>query len=165
MPTIGNGEQVWGTSTLIDCDVDQTWASDDEIARYLPNHFRDRGITPTGDQNWRNPIAAHGLARTDAVPDDGSPPGSDYELLVKQLFDDFGVDYTLLTAPLTQVRLAHHPNVHYATAAIEAYNDWLIEEWLDCDERFRGSLMLVPHAPSTPSRRSNGSVLTNESRR
>ena len=132
---------------IVDCDVHQAWATEEEIARYLPDHFRDRGITPAGGPGWHNPIAKHGLARTDAVPDDGSPPGSDVDLMEEQLFEGFGVDYAVLTGPLTQVGLAVHPNVHYATAAIEAYNDWLIEEWLERDDRFRGSMMVVPHAP------------------
>lgn len=134
-------------ATLIDCDVHQGWASEAEIAKYLPDHYRDRGITPPGTPGWDNPVAAHGLGRTDSVPEDGGPPGSSYELLEAQLLDDFGVDYAVLTGPLTNFALAVHPNTDYATAAIEAYNDWLIEEWLERDERFLGALMVVPAAP------------------
>lgn len=133
-------------TTLIDCDVHQDWASEEEIAKYLPEHYRDRGITPPGSPAWNNPVAAHGLARNDAVPDDG-PPGSSPGLMEEQLFDDFGVDYAVLTGPLTNYALAVHPNVDYATAATEAYNDWLIAEWLDRDERFLGSMMVAPGAP------------------
>jgi predicted TIM-barrel fold metal-dependent hydrolase len=131
-------------SAVIDCDVHQTWASGSEFARYLPEGFRDRGLTPPGGPNWHNPIAAHGLGRLDAVPEDGSPPGSDYDLLAEQLFEEFGVDRAVLTGPLVRDALACHPNVHYATAASEAYNDWLIAEWLDRDDRFLGGLSVAP---------------------
>lgn len=132
---------------LIDCDVHQHWASEDEIAQYLPAGFRERGITPAGTPGWENPIAAHGLGRVDAVPNDGGPPGSSLELMQEQLFEEFGVDRAVLTGPLTQVRLALHPNVHYAKAAVEAYNDWLLEEWLERDERLLGSMMVAPQVP------------------
>lgn len=136
-----------GDTLIVDCDVHQDWASEDEIVRYLPEHFRDRGIAPPGGPGWQNPIASHGLGRNDAVPPGGGPPGSSHELMEAQLFDDFGVDYAVLTGPLTQVRLAVHPNLHYAKAAIEAYNDWLIEEWLERDDRYLGSLMVTPQVP------------------
>jgi predicted TIM-barrel fold metal-dependent hydrolase len=65
----------------------------------------------------------------------------------EQLFSAFGVDYAVLTGTLTQVRLALHPNVNYAKAAIEAYNDWLIAEWLEQDDRLLGSMMVAPQVP------------------
>lgn len=136
-----------GENLLVDVDVHQTWSSADEFLQYLPDHFRDRGITAPGDPGWMNPIAVEGLGRTDAVPEDGGTPGSSFSLLEEQLFDDFGVDYAVLTGPLTQARLAKHPNYHYAKACVEAYNDWLIEEWLKKDERLLGSIIISPQAP------------------
>ena len=147
MASTGQDSKISEETILIDCDVHNDWSSEEEIAQYLPEYFRDRGITPPGNPNWHNPIAKHGLARTDAAPENGDPPGSDYELMREQLFDDFGVDYAVLTGPLTNVALALHPNTRYAKAAIEAYNDWLVEEWLERDDRFLGSLTVVPHAP------------------
>lgn len=130
----------------IDCDVHQAWTSEEELIEYLPEHFRDRGITAPAGPGWSNPVSERGIARNDSIPDEG-PGGSSYELMEEQLFDDFGVDYAVLTGPLTNASLAVHPNVHYAKAAIEAYNDWQIDEWLDRDERFLGSVMVIPHAP------------------
>ncbi len=131
---------------VVDCDVHQNWTTEDEIRAYLPDHFKERGITPAGTPGWVNPIASHGLGRTDAVPEEG-PPGSSQELMESQLFEEFGVDYAVLTGPLTQVRLALHPNTHYAKAAVEAYNDWMVAEWLDRDERYLGSLMVAAQVP------------------
>lgn len=133
-------------ATVIDCDVHQNWASEEEILEYFPPEFRNRGITPPGGPGYANPTAGHGLCREDSIPDDGSPPGSNYELLREQLFEDFGVDYALLTGPLEASALALHPNVNYATAAVEAYNDWLLAEWLDRDDRLLGAPLLAPHA-------------------
>ncbi|WP_174811758.1 amidohydrolase family protein [Salinadaptatus halalkaliphilus] len=133
-------------STLIDCDVHQAWVSEEEVVAYLPEEFQDRGLTAPSGQGWANPVTEHGIARNDAVPEEG-PGGSSHELLEEQLFDDFGVDYAVLTGPITNYDLAVHPNVHYAKAAMEAYNDWQVAEWLEQDERFLGSIMVAPHAP------------------
>lgn len=135
------------TSIIIDCDVHQDWREEDEIAQYLPSHFRERGMTPPGGRGWTSPLGEHGFLRDDAAPEDG-PPGSSYELMEEQLFGDFGIDYGVLTGSGTNYALMVHPNVHYAKAAIEAYNDWQIAEWLDRDERFLGSINVVPHAPA-----------------
>lgn len=132
---------------IVDCDVHQDWQSEDEIAAYLPDHFRDRGITAPGGRGWASPLGEHGFLRDDAAPENGGRPGSSYELMEEQLFGDFDVDYAVLTGSGINYGLAVHPNVHYAKAAIEAYNDWQIEHWLDRDDRFLGSVCVVPHAP------------------
>jgi predicted TIM-barrel fold metal-dependent hydrolase len=132
---------------IVDCDVHNDWASEEEFNAYLPEHFRDRGITPPGQPGWDNPIAKSGISRNDALPADGGPAGSDVDLLREQLLEDFGVDYAVMTGSLTNTAFAMHPNLHYATAAVEAFNDWLVERWLEVDDRFLGSLTVAPGDP------------------
>ena len=131
---------------VIDTDVHLSWKTEDDMIKHLPSHFKRRGITLPGGQGWDNPVSNHGIDRNDSIPEEG-PPGSSHELNEKQLFDDFGVDYAVITGPLTNSRLACHANTHYAKAAMEAYNDWQIEEWLDIDDRYLGSINVVPGAP------------------
>lgn len=133
-------------SLIIDTDVHLRWKTEDELVKHLPDHFQQRGITPPGGQAWNNPIAEHEIDRNDAIPEEG-PPSSSHELNEEQLFGDFGADYAIITGPLTNTRLACHSNTHYAKAVIEAYNDWQIEEWLNRDERYLGSVNVVPGAP------------------
>ena len=131
---------------VIDCDIHQDWTTDEEFVQYLPEHYQDRGLTTPGGRGWTSPLGEFGHLRDDAAPEHG-PPGSDYDLLAEQLFGDFGVDYGILTGPGAGRSLMLHPNVHYAKAAIRAYNEWQIHEWLDRDDRLLGSIHVVPHAP------------------
>ncbi|QLG29896.1 amidohydrolase family protein (plasmid) [Halorarum halophilum] len=132
---------------MVDCDVHQDWATDAEFTKYLPKHYWDRGVTTPGQPGWNNPVAESGISRNDSLPEDGGPAGSDRDLLGEHLFEDFGVNYAVLTGPGANNAFGWHPNLHYGTAGVEAYNDWLIEEWLDRDERFLGSLSVVPADP------------------
>jgi len=131
---------------VVDCDVHQDFTSEEEFTEYLPEHYHDRGVTVPGQPGWDNPVTESGISRTDAVPEDGGPAGSDYELLCEHLFEDFDVDRAVLTGTMFNA-IGMHPNLHYATAAIEAHNDWLIEEWLDRDDRFLGTMYVAPADP------------------
>ncbi len=128
---------------LVDCDVHQSWADPDAIRERLPARFREnRGITLPGSA-WSNP---HGLNRRDAVPEDGGRAGSDPELLIDQHVERFDVDYCVLTgAGIIEVGIA--PDPEYAGALAEAYNEWLVETWLEADERFVGSVVVPPQTP------------------
>jgi predicted TIM-barrel fold metal-dependent hydrolase len=39
-------------------------------------------------------------------------------------------------------------NPYYAQALARAYNDWMVEEWLPRDPRFKGSLVVAPQDPA-----------------
>src|SRR3954451_10147596 len=89
---------------MIDCDIHQAWRSISELRPYLDPYHRDlldrgetsglRGSLPPAHRPWLHPA---GWSRTDATPSDGSPPGSDYELLCSQLLDAYGIDTAILT--------------------------------------------------------------------
>ncbi len=74
--------------------------------------------------------------RTDAVPADGSTPGSDYELLREQLLDRYHLEYAILTRD-EAIEVSTLANAPPASALARAYNDWLVETWLPRDPRRR----------------------------
>ena len=78
--------------------------------------------------------------RADAWPE-GGVPGSDLELLQHQLLDEHGIDFGILLA-LHGADGYDHPEL--VADLNRALNDWLIEDWLDRDDRLRAS-MCVPH--------------------
>lgn len=130
--------------TLIDCDVHHTWKEEEEVTKYLPDHYRDRGIRVPGGGQWATPIS---FMREDAIPEDGSPAGSDPELMKEQLFDKYDINYGVLCSASNPGALGVTPNADYAMELAKAYNQWQIERWLDDDERFLGSLMVAPQTP------------------
>ena len=79
--------------------------------------------------------------RADSWPE-GGVPGSDYELLREQLLDEHDVDFGVLLCLNGQDSGYDPPGL--AADFNRALNDWLVEEWLDRDDRLRSSIC-VPH--------------------
>ena len=138
---------------MIDCDVHNAWRSSRDLLPYLDPYFRDflergelpggRDSVPHGHRPWLHP---EGFTRTDAVPEDGATPGSDYELMRDQLLDRYDVEYAILTGD-EAIEASTLANAPLATALVRAANDWTIDEWLSRDERLRASLVVAPQDP------------------
>jgi uncharacterized protein len=75
--------------------------------------------------------------RTDAWPEGGFP-GSDLELVRRQLLDEHDVQYGILNPLQGQVWGAEAPEL--AAVLCRALNDWIAEEWLDAEPRLLASI-------------------------
>ena len=129
------GPEQPGGGCMIDCDVHQNVRSIAELLPYLPETHREHvlhgGYAGIGlpEYHWTHP---EGSWRRDAFPEDGGPPGSDYDLLREQLLDSYGIDYAILTGEdILTVSAMSSPQL--ASALARAYNDWLAEHWLPLD--------------------------------
>jgi predicted TIM-barrel fold metal-dependent hydrolase len=130
-----------GTTSLVDCDV-HPFHVPDELLEYLSPEYADHGFTvPHG--LWSNP---HDGFRGDAAGALASVPGSDPELLYRDVVEEMGVDYPVLNGGGILL-LAAAPQFDYAHALAKAYNDWLVDKWLDFDDHFVGSLAVAPQRP------------------
>ncbi|WP_121823559.1 amidohydrolase family protein [Halostella salina] len=128
--------------SLVDADIHQRWADDEEITQYLPPRYKDDGIVaPT--LLYRNP---GGFFRQEDVADDGTKPGTDLEKLASTHLDENNIDYGMLTGN-SWFNLAALPNRDYAVELARAYNEWLVNDCLPVDDRFLGSLYVAPKAP------------------
>lgn len=126
---------------FVDCDV-HPWHVEDEIAQYLPEQYQDKGIEVPAGQ-WDNPHDGFlGTSRADV----GGSPGEYRELVVEHVFDDLGMDIGMLNAGGVLL-LGISPQFDYAHALAKAYNDWLVDKWLDYDDRLYGSLVVAPQLP------------------
>ena len=133
--------------TLIDCDAHHNWASVKDVFPYLPRywvHYIDESRFG-GLPNAPYPKGSGGGERVDARPADGRPAGADPELFRRQLLDEFGVDYAVLTGQFYNVSFL--PNADFAAALARALNDWMIDRWLGFDRRFLGSLTVPLQDP------------------
>ena len=88
--------------------------------------------------------------RADSWPE-GGVPGSDYELLREQLLDEHGVDFGVLLCLNGQDSGYDPPGL--AADFNRALNDWLVEEWLDRDDRLRSSHLRPARPPGARGRR------------
>ncbi len=80
--------------------------------------------------------------RHDSWPDDGTMVGSDLQLMREQLLDVYPIEYGILLGQ--EIRgICSLPDFDYAADLASAYNDWMIEHWLEQDERLKG-LLIVP---------------------
>ncbi|MBA3416188.1 MAG: amidohydrolase [Chloroflexia bacterium] len=133
---------------LIDCDAHHAWASIKDVFPYLPKYWVHsiEESRFSGFPNAPYPKGSGGGERVDARPADGRPAGSDPELFRRQLLDEFGVDYAILTGQFYNV--AFLPNADFAAALSRAVNDWMIDRWLGFDRRFLGSLTVPLQDPA-----------------
>jgi predicted TIM-barrel fold metal-dependent hydrolase len=90
-----------------------------------------------------NPV---GVMRRDAVPEDGSVPASDPALVREQLLDAFQIDRAILISG-NMLGLGALPDADLAAQIASAFNDHLVEHWLEADARFRGSIVVAPQDP------------------
>jgi predicted TIM-barrel fold metal-dependent hydrolase len=133
-------------NNIIDCDVHQTYNSHEELIPYLDEPWQSRveksGFGYPGGL-YHSPA---GGVRDDAIPKDGSTPGSDRDLLIKQHIEEYDIDYALLNGG-GMLGISLMTEREYPAALARAYNDWLINEWLESDSRFLASIMVAAQNP------------------
>jgi predicted TIM-barrel fold metal-dependent hydrolase len=135
---------------IIDCDVHQRLKSERDLFPYLPRSYQQDIIefglrlSTTGSGGFLN--GGDRGYRADSWPDDGTIAGCELDMLQQQLLDEYNVEYAILTGQdLLPVSTLPDPN--YAAALASAYNDWLIEHWLDKDSRLRGLACIATQNP------------------
>ncbi|MGH3086385.1 MAG: amidohydrolase family protein [Rubrobacteraceae bacterium] len=139
---------------VIDVDVHEAFVSERELVPYLEEPWRGR---VAADDGWKGiggfrysfPQVA-GVAMADAVVGDGSPAGSSYGLMREQLLDRYGMEAAILFPSFQPSDMKTQPE--FAVALARAYNDWLIENWLEKDERLRGTVTVAAQRPVEAAR-------------
>jgi uncharacterized protein len=133
---------------FIDCDVHQRTRSPRDLFPYLPKAYRERidlfGIGLT--QRAGYPAGGDRGSRGDSWPADGSPAGSDFDLLREQHLDYYDIEYAVLLGQEYRP-LPGLPDADYAAALARAYNDWMIEQWLEKDDRLKGAAIIATQDP------------------
>lgn len=127
---------------IIDCEVHQALPAN-EVGQRLPAAFRETGwhlVIPF----YSNPV---GYLRYDAKPQHGVP-GSCPKMLLEQHIKPHGIKKVILTGS-EYLHLGVHPNMYYASALAKAYNETLVETWLNEDERFYGAIIIAPQDPES----------------
>lgn len=131
-------------SRIVDCDVHCELPSAAHIKKYLPtkwqNHYELFGLRRFQGGHYLS-MSPHS-ARRDSLPPGGGIPGSDRDFLAKQLLDEYGISLAILN-PIS-IGAAVQLNKSFGAALATALNDWLVEEWLSQDARFRASI-IVPY--------------------
>lgn len=140
-----SGESIRGpseTNGVIDCDVHPTPKSAEILKQYMAPRWHaeyDRGSCMAGIHGGQIIGARPQFSyRADAFPAEG-PPGSDLDLMRIQLLDPYDVEKAILI-PLEI--LGRHLYGDFSSAFCAAVNDWLVESWLDRDQRLYGAISI-----------------------
>ena len=124
----------------IDCDVHPAVPHLTSLLPYLNDYWRDqvttRGMVDLVSQSYpqNSPITA----RPDWRPETGKP-GESLADMQRHVLDPFQVKHAICN-PLYGVQMVFSEDMQ--AAFCRALNDWLAREWLDRDERLRGSIVI-----------------------
>ncbi|MBM4438061.1 MAG: amidohydrolase [Actinobacteria bacterium] len=133
--------------TLIDCDVHNYPNSIQDLLPFLPERWQAY-VKQSGFQRPPETTYPKGFelaARRDAWPPNGKRPGGDPAFAIRQLLDEWRMDYAVL-APLYAVSQVH--NLDFANALMRAVNEFTASAWLNSDPRWRGSIVVNIEDPA-----------------
>lgn len=159
--TVGKTATAAGRLTgIIDSDVHPNFKNGlHDLQQYMtPSWQKKLGIGGGADWSSRYAAAAYvlpldylyinsaGAYREDAAHN-GEAPATDAKFTAKQLFDGHGIDKGVLIAGQL-FGIGAFPDPDVAATVASAYNDWMCEQWLQVDPRFRGALAVAPQDPA-----------------
>jgi predicted TIM-barrel fold metal-dependent hydrolase len=138
------------SNRFVDCDVHELPINVVALADYVQQPWKD------WVRHWRGPSQAmhvHPLGGSTSTnvallaKSGGTPKiaGVDYELMREELLEKYDVAYAVLTSQFFPAVMRTQPE--FATAVASAYNDWVIENWLQKDARLLGSVCIAPQQP------------------
>jgi predicted TIM-barrel fold metal-dependent hydrolase len=145
-----------GTTTqqppgVIDCDIHPRLPAIGALRPYLSEHWQEVTLRTAfkGPVDTAYPRGAATSVRPDAKPANGGTPASDPALVRAHTLDAHEAEFGILNCDYA-VESVHNPDA--AAALASAVNDWLINEWLDVEPRFRASIVLPSQQPEMAAR-------------
>jgi uncharacterized protein len=138
---------------IIDGDVHPALRALGDLKPYLLAHWWEHLQTygsrkRSGMQIEPYPKSAPRACRRDAWPDDGSPPGSNLDLIRSQYLDAYGVEYGML-GPLGMSGQSEI-NVAFSAAMTSAVNDWQRDFFARPEPRLKAGIV-VPYEDAEAS--------------
>ncbi len=138
---------------VIDADVHEMLVSVRDLVPYLAEPWKSRVAVADGWKNRNFPYSypqVAGVAMADAATGDGRPAGSDLKLVQSQLLNSYNIEYAILVSSFHPTNVQVQPE--FATGLARAYNNWLIENWLEKDGRLKGSITIAAQQPEAAAR-------------
>jgi predicted TIM-barrel fold metal-dependent hydrolase len=138
---------------VIDLDVHHEWPSQDVLVSYMSRGWQEQVTGYPPSKQYPLIPCNHlgtpppGPTRVEAYPEDGTAPGSSYELMRDQLLDPFNIERAVLGYNSGLV-IPAILNPYLASELARAANDWSIEQWLDRgDDRLWGTVIVANQLP------------------
>jgi uncharacterized protein len=133
---------------MIDCDIHVQIGDREEFLGFVEPAqrawFREQGpLLGMPGYTWGHPT---GFMRAELELSKDGVPGANADLVRREVFDPYDVEYGLLTAD-DGVAVSVMPSAYRAATYARAHNDWMRGCWLDADPRFRGTILVPAQDP------------------
>jgi predicted TIM-barrel fold metal-dependent hydrolase len=141
------------TGHVVDVDVHVNVPSVDVLRPYLAPQWLEWigeiGFSAPPSLVTKYPAGSSITCAPGWLPADGRAPSSELSVVREHVLEPLGVEHAVLNCywGLDCMR-----NPDFAAALASAVNDWLIEEWLERDDRLRASLIVPAHDPAAAAR-------------
>jgi hypothetical protein len=142
---------------LIDCDIHLGYQALSDLLPYLDGPTREL-VANSGTNGlampsypWNHPT---GWIRHDVYDRDtasGDFPFVSLDLLRERHLDAYDISLAMVE-PDEAAAFAILPNAHLAARLCSAYNDWLLERWLQEEPRLRGMIVVPAQWPEAAAR-------------
>ena len=135
-PILAEEEAAKSRLRIVDCDVHPSIHAHTDLHQFMPKrwqeHLRDYGShlrTPyIGTTPY--PRSSPLIARRDAWPPTGGPPGSDLDFMRKQHLDPLDVEFGMLQ--VLDMFIFSQQNLEFGAAIQRAINEWQLANWCSC---------------------------------
>jgi predicted TIM-barrel fold metal-dependent hydrolase len=127
------------SATLVDTDIHPMMLGDalaPRLSERWRRRYRDFGVRIAPPPAIYPRVRNSGF-RVDSWPEGGFP-GSDLDLMRRQLLEEHGIEFGILNPLQGHVWGADEPDL--AAVLCRALNDWIVEEWLEPEPRLLGSI-------------------------
>jgi predicted TIM-barrel fold metal-dependent hydrolase len=131
---------------IIDCDVHPSLHSRADLNPFLTKRWQEH-LAVYGDHlrtpyigTTPYPRSSPLIARRDAWPPTGGPPGSDLDFMRKQHLDPFDIEFGILQ--VLDLFIFSQQNLEFGAAIQRAVNEWQLAHWSDRDPRLKASILV-----------------------
>src|SRR5580692_643437 len=131
---------------IVDCDIHPSLHAKSDLNPFMAKRWQEH-LKTFGDHlrtpymgTTPYPRSAPLLARRDAWPPTGGPPGSDLDFMRKQHLDPLDVEFGLLQV-LDMFIFSQH-DLELGAAIQRAVNDWQVAIWTSREPRLKASILV-----------------------
>src|SRR3984885_13113220 len=131
---------------IIDCDIHPSLHARSDLNPFLAKRWQDH-LKTYGDHlrtpyigTTPYPRSSPLIARRDAWPPTGGPPGSDLAFMRQQHLDPFDVEFGILQ--VLDLFIFSQQNLDFGAAIQRAVNEWQLAHWTSREPRLKASILV-----------------------
>ena len=131
---------------IIDCDIHPSLHARSDLNPFLAKRWQEH-LKTYGDHlrtpyigTTPYPRSSPLIARRDAWPPTGGPPGSDLDFMRQQHLDPLDVEFGILQ--VLDLFIFSQQNLEFGAAIQRAINDWQLAHWTSREPRLKASILV-----------------------